>query len=229
MNSVEKLVGSFPLSWPNDIIKEFEKPYFSRLIELLSTEKKNHAIYPNKKDIFNAFKLTPYSKVKVVIIGQDPYHGPGQANGLAFSVNKGISQPPSLKNIFKELTRDLNIVKPTHGNLKNWATQGVLLINSTLTVRAGNPNSHQHFGWSCFTDAIIQYLSKKRTGIVFLLWGNFAIRKKEIIDETKHHILTSPHPSPFSAHRGFIGSNHFSETNLILKRNQLSPINWEIS
>ena len=229
MNNVEKVTVKLPLAWHKDLLNEFNKPYFIRLLSCLEIENNQHKIYPRNTDIFKAFELTPYSEVKVVVIGQDPYHGLDQANGLAFSVNTGIKLPPSLKNIFKELKRDLNIETPKHGNLEKWATQGVLLINSTLTVRAGTPNSHQQLGWNKFTDSVIQLLSAKKNGIVFLLWGKFAQEKEKLINHINHHILISSHPSPFSAHRGFIGSNHFSKTNLILKSNNISPINWDIS
>jgi len=229
MNNVEKVTIKLPLAWHKDLLNEFNKPYFTRLLRCLKIENNQHKIYPRNTDIFKAFELTPYTEVKVVVIGQDPYHGLDQANGLAFSVNTGIKLPPSLKNIFKELKRDLNIETPKHGNLEKWATQGVLLINSTLTVRAGTPNSHQQLGWNKFTDFVIQLLSAKKNGIVFLLWGKFAQEKEKLINHKNHHILISSHPSPFSAHRGFIGSNHFSKTNLILKSNNNLPINWDIS
>jgi len=229
MNNVEKVTVKLPLSWHKDLLNEFNKPYFIRLLSCLKIENNQYKVYPRNTDIFKAFELTPYSEVKVVVIGQDPYHGLDQANGLAFSVDTGIKLPPSLKNIFKELKRDLNIETPKHGNLEKWATQGVLLINSTLTVRAGTPNSHQQLGWNKFTDSVIKLLSAKKNGIVFLLWGKLAQEKAKLINHKNHHILISSHPSPFSAHRGFIGSNHFSKTNLILKSNNISPINWDIS
>lgn len=229
MNTVEKAFKSLNSNWSKILEEELQKPYFTKIIELLSIENNTNKIYPKQDDIFKCLELTPFSKVKVVIIGQDPYHGPGQANGLAFSVNKGISIPPSLKNIYKELKRDLKIEFPSHGNLEKWANQGVLLINSTLTVRAGSPNSHEHFGWSYFTDAIIKIVSNKKSGIVFLLWGNFAQKKQHLIDNSKHYVLTTSHPSPLSAHRGFLGSNHFSETNRILKQQNINPIDWNIS
>ncbi len=227
MGDVEKVIPKMPLQWANVLSKEFEKPYFMNLKKLLSIENKKHSIFPEKKNIFKSLELTPYFRVKVVIIGQDPYHGQGQANGLAFSVNNGVKIPPSLRNIFKELNRDLNIKKSLNGDLKNWANQGVLLLNSTLTVRSGEPNSHDYIGWGQFTNSIIQLLSDSKSGIVFLLWGKFAQEKTKLIDQNKHYILSTTHPSPFSAHKGFIGSNHFSDTNKILIRNNHTPIEWD--
>ena len=202
--------------------------YFSSLKLFLQEEKAKYTIYPPGERIFAAFDHTAVDKVKVVIIGQDPYHGKGQAHGLCFSVPPGISKPPSLVNIFKEIKDDLGYEIPHSGTLEKWAAQGVLLINATLTVRANSPGSHQNKGWEQFTDAVIRKLSEEKSGIVFLLWGNFAIAKKELIDATRHHILTAAHPSPFSAMRGFFGCKHFSRTNEILRQQNMSQIDWKI-
>ncbi len=215
-------------SWKEVLEDEFNAPYFSELKKFLVEEKKAHTIYPPGSLIFNAFNHTPFPEVKVVLLGQDPYHGPGQAHGLCFSVNKGIAKPPSLQNIFKELHDDLGVPIPPHGNLTSWADQGVLLVNATLTVRARKPGSHQNKGWEQFTDAAIRSLSEKREGLVFLLWGNYAQAKEAIIDTTRHHILKAPHPSPFSAARGFFGCRHFSKTNGILRSNGKNEIDWQI-
>jgi len=215
-------------SWKAVLSDEFNKDYFLKLKQFLLEEKKRHAIYPNGKDIFNAFNYTPFAKVKVVILGQDPYHGPGQAHGLSFSVPKGIKPPPSLKNIFKELHANLNFEIPNHGDLTTWAQQGVLLLNATLTVQAKQAASHQKKGWEQFTSRVIKEISDKKEGVVFLLWGRFAQDKEVLIDSTKHHILTAPHPSPFSAHSGFFGCKHFSETNYLLSQQNQDPINWQI-
>ncbi|MCW8897249.1 MAG: uracil-DNA glycosylase, partial [Flavobacteriales bacterium] len=186
----------------------------------------NYKIFPPEKEIFNAFNLTPLEKIKVIIIGQDPYHGIGQAHGLCFSVNDGIKFPPSLKNIFKELQNDLDIPIPISGNLTHWAKQGVFLLNNTLTVREKTPTSHQKKGWEEFTDAVIKLISEQKSGVVFLLWGSFAQSKENLIDATKHHILKAAHPSPFSAHKGFLGCKHFSTTNKILIEQGKTPINF---
>lgn len=215
-------------SWKNNLIDEFNKPYFIKLKSFLVSEKKSHTIFPPGKLIFNAFNTTPFNKVKVVILGQDPYHGHGQAHGLCFSVPIGIGLPPSLVNIFKEIQNDLGLPIPNHGNLEKWAKQGVLLLNATLTVRAHQAGSHQKMGWETFTDAAIQALSSKRSGLVFLLWGSYAQAKAQLIDETKHHILTAPHPSPLSVYRGFFGCKHFSKTNEILAKQGLETIDWRI-
>ena len=215
-------------SWKAVLSDEFNKDYFLKLKQFLLDEKKRPAIYPNGKDIFNAFNYTPFAKVKVVILGQDPYHGNGQAHGLSFSVPKGIKSPPSLKNIFKELHGDLNFEIPNHGDLTTWAQQGVLLLNATLTVRAKQAASHQKKGWEQFTNRVIKEISDKKEGVVFLLWGRFAQDKEVLIDSTKHHILTAPHPSPFSAHSGFFGCKHFSKTNYLLSQQNKNPINWQI-
>ena len=215
-------------SWYKVLHEEFEKDYFFKLKEFLLKEKKQSIIYPPGDQIFTAFNSTPFDQVKVVILGQDPFHGEGQAHGLCFSVNQGIKHPPSLVNIFKEIENDLGISYPKNGNLISWAKQGVLLINATLTVRANQAGSHQKQGWEQFTDSVIQKLSDEKENLVFLLWGNFAISKSAIIDQSKHHILKAIHPSPLSAHRGFFGCKHFSKTNQLLIQNGFSPINWEL-
>jgi uracil-DNA glycosylase len=215
-------------SWKELLRGEFNSDYFTGLKEFLVIEKSRYKIFPPGKLIFNAFNLTPFDNVKVVILGQDPYHGKGQAHGLCFSVPFGIAQPPSLVNIFKELKSDINISLPKHGNLENWAKQGVLLLNATLTVRAGQAGSHQGKGWETFTDAVIKKISEKRAGIVFLLWGKYAQAKEMLIDKKKHYILKAAHPSPYSAFYGFFGCKHFSKTNEILKQHGLKPINWVI-
>jgi len=215
-------------SWYEVLKDEFEKDYFTKLKAFLVEEKKKYRIYPPGNQIFAAFDSTPFNKVKVVILGQDPYHGPGQAHGLCFSVNDGVKHPPSLVNIFKEIESDLGIPYPRSGSLIPWTQQGVLLINATLTVRAHQAGSHQKKGWEQFTDAVIKNLSEQKENLVFLLWGNFAISKSALIDQTKHHILTSVHPSPLSAHRGFFGCKHFSKTNMLLSQNGLKPINWQL-
>lgn len=198
---------------------EFTKPYFSVIKEQLLKDKKNNiTIYPPWPFIFNAFNLTPFDELKVVILGQDPYHGPGQAHGLAFSVPDWVKQPPSLQNIFKEIHNDLWIPIPSSGNLERRARQWVFLLNAMLTVRAGNPASHQDIGWQQFTDAVIKMLSEKKTWLMFLLWWSFAQSKENLIDQTKHTILKAPHPSPFSVHKGFFGCKHFSKVNEMLRR-----------
>lgn len=215
-------------SWFQVLQNEFASPYFLGLKEFLIEEKKKYRIYPPGSRIFAAFNHTPFEKVKAVILGQDPYHGPGQAHGLCFSVNKGIPKPPSLVNIFKELHTDLRVPLPPHGNLESWARQGVLLLNATLTVREKQPGSHQNKGWEVFTDAAIRALSEKRSGLVFLLWGSHAQAKAPMIDNGKHHILQAPHPSPFSAARGFFGCRHFSATNNLLVAQGQEAINWSL-
>lgn len=215
--------------WKEALIAEFTLPYFLNIQKTLKTEKESYTIYPEDDNVYNAYNLTPFSSVNVVIIGQDPYHGPHQANGLCFSVEKGIPFPPSLDNIFKELSTDLKIPKPSHGDLSSWAKQGVLLLNATLTVRKGEANSHSQIGWQTFTDATIKAISDKKENVIFLLWGGFAKKKKTLINEKKHFILTSGHPSPLSANRGlWFGNQHFSKTNEILKRIGKPPINWGI-
>lgn len=214
-------------SWQKILQPEFEKPYFKALVDFIKSEYQNHKCYPNGKDIFNAFNYCPFSDVKVVIIGQDPYHGPNQANGLCFSVYDGISHPPSLINIFKELESDINNSYPQSGDLSTWAKQGVLLLNATLTVRAHQAGSHQRKGWETFTDAVIKAISDEKEGVVFLLWGGYAKKKGAKIDVSKHEVLTSGHPSPLSANRGFwFGNKHFSKTNDFLESKGSAKINW---
>ncbi len=213
-------------SWNNILSTEFEKPYFQSLIDFVQQEYQTATIYPPEKLIFNAMNHCTLEEVKVVIIGQDPYHGPEQANGLSFSVADEVRHPPSLKNIFKELLSDVKKPIPTSGNLEYLANQGVLLLNATLTVKAKTPGSHQNKGWEEFTDAIIRSVSEKKEHVVFLLWGAYAQRKGEIIDRSKHHVLESPHPSPFSAHRGFFGNQHFSKANAYLQSKEIQTINW---
>lgn len=215
-------------SWKEQLETEFSSPYFIKLKNFLVEEKKNYKIYPPGSEIFNAFNLTPFNDVKVVIIGQDPYHGSGQAHGLCFSVQSGIKPPPSLVNIFKELHDDVGITIPNHGNLEKWAKQGVLLLNATLTVRDSQAGSHQKQGWETFTDSVIKKISENKNGVVFILWGKFAQDKANLIDKNKHHILTAAHPSPFSAYNGFFGCKHFSKTNDILKNSGLNEINWQV-
>ncbi|TNE56149.1 MAG: uracil-DNA glycosylase [Bacteroidetes bacterium] len=214
-------------SWKKLLATEFEKGYFQELRQFLVEEKKHYTIYPPGKKIFACFDRTPVEEVKVVILGQDPYHGPGQANGLCFSVSDGIQKPPSLNNIFKEIQDDLNIPIPTSGNLEPWADQGVLLLNATLTVRARSAGSHQRKGWELFTDHVIQRISDEKDHLVFLLWGNFARSKTPLIDQNKHVILSAPHPSPL-ARGGFFGCKHFSRTNQFLESKGLAPIDWKI-
>ncbi|WP_430973281.1 uracil-DNA glycosylase [Sunxiuqinia rutila] len=213
-------------SWKNVLADEFEKDYFEKLSSFVHEEYRSQSIYPPAKLIFNAFDQCPFDQLKVVILGQDPYHGPGQAHGLCFSVNDGIRFPPSLRNIFKELQQDVGKDIPTSGNLTSWAKQGVLLLNATLTVRAGQAASHQKKGWETFTDAVIHRINEEKEHVVFILWGNYAIRKGEFIDQSKHLVLTSVHPSPLSASRGFFGNKHFSRTNAFLEQHHLLPVNW---
>ncbi len=215
-------------SWKSRLMKEFNAEYFMQLREQLKEEKKRYVIYPPGSLIFSAFDHTPFDAVKVVIIGQDPYHGEGQANGLCFSVSNGIAKPPSLENIFKELNADLGMPVPRAGNLEKWADQGVLLLNASLTVRANAANSHQNLGWHTFTDAVIRILSDQKQGLVFLLWGKFAQGKETLIDSSKHHILKAAHPSPLSAYNGFFGCRHFSKTNEILRNEGKKEIDWAI-
>jgi len=215
-------------SW-NDILgDEFDKDYYTKLHNFLVKEYKTKTIFPNMYDIFNALHYTEYNDVKVVILGQDPYHGPNQAHGLSFSVKPGVPAPPSLKNIFKELNSDLGCYIPNNGYLKSWADQGVLLLNTVLTVQAGNANSHKGKGWEFFTDRVISALNDREDPVIFILWGNNAISKKKLITNKKHYILQSVHPSPLSATRGFFGSKPFSKTNAILKSLGKEPIDWQI-
>lgn len=213
--------------WRSHLNKEFEQPYFKSLTEFVKHEYKTNQCYPPGQLIFSAFNHCPLNKLKVIIIGQDPYHGPGQANGLCFSVNDNVPHPPSLSNIFKEIESDLDKAIPQSGNLERWADQGVLLLNATLTVRAHQAGSHQKKGWEQFTDAVIKTISQEQEGIIFLLWGGFAKSKSKLIDASKHYILTSGHPSPLSANRGlWFGNKHFSKTNDILVKNGKEPIDW---
>jgi len=213
-------------TWKSALEKEFEKDYFLKLTEYVKMEYKQQSVYPEGKLIFNAFDHCPFDKVRVVILGQDPYHEPGQAHGLCFSVQQGVSFPPSLQNIFKEIRSDEGFEPRKDGNLERWANQGVLLLNATLTVRAHQAGSHQNKGWETFTDAAIHKLAEKRTGLVFLLWGSYAQKKGAFIDAKKHLVLKSVHPSPLSAHRGFFGNHHFSQTNEYLMNQGLTPIDW---
>ena len=217
-------------SWKQALITEFEKPYFKEIIHFLKTEKAaGKTIYPPGSQIFNAFDCTPFNEVKIVILGQDPYHAHGQAHGLSFSVPKGILPPPSLANIFKELKQDIGLDMPTNnGDLTPWAKQGVLLLNAALTVRSGEPLSHANFGWAQFTDAVIQTIADNKEGIIFMLWGKFAQAKIKFINTDVHYVLQAPHPSPLSAHRGFLGCKNFSTANHILVKNGITPINWSL-
>jgi uracil-DNA glycosylase len=216
-------------SWKEVLKNEFKKPYFKQIVEHLKTEKaQGKTIYPPGPLIFNAFSKTPFDAVKVVILGQDPYHRPKQAMGLSFSVPKGIAIPPSLQNIFKELHDDVGAPIPDNGDLTPWAEQGVLLLNASLTVRAGEPMSHSKIGWHIFTDCVISRISQLKSDVVFLLWGKFAQEKIELIDAKKHHILKAAHPSPLAAHNGFFGCRHFSKTNNLLMKKGLDPINWAL-
>lgn len=214
-------------SWKSLLKDEFEKEYFIRLTEFVREEYKTQTVYPPAGLIFNAFNLCPFPGVKVVIIGQDPYHGPGQAHGLCFSVRDGIGFPPSLLNIFKEIELDMGIKRPVSGNLERWAKQGVLLINATLTVRAHLAGSHQKKGWEQFTDAVISSVNKEKENVVFLLWGAYAQKKGEAIDRNRHLVMESVHPSPLSASRGFFGNGHFSKCNKYLAENGIPPIDWQ--
>lgn len=216
-------------SWKSVLSNEFNQDYFKDIKQFILNERdKGKEVYPPGKSMFNAFNLTPFNQVKVVIIGQDPYHGPGQAHGLSFSVPTGIKTPPSLQNIYKEIQNDLGLAIPNHGNLESWATQGVLLLNAVLSVNANEPASHKAAGWENFTNAVIYYLSQQKSNLVFMLWGRFAQEKELLIDSNKHLILKAAHPSPFSAHQGFMGCKHFSKTNAYLIQNGISPINWSI-
>ena len=215
-------------SWKELLWEEFQKPYFLELKNFLVEEKKKYRIFPPGKEIFNAFNLTPFHKVKVVILGQDPYHGYGEAHGLCFSVKEGVPLPPSLKNIFKELQDDIGFIPPASGNLTKWALQGVFLLNTILTVRENQPQSHRNKGWEKFTDAVIQLISEKKEHVVFMLWGLNAKAKLPLIDTSKHLVLTAAHPSPLSAHNGFFGCKHFSKANAYLKSNNIEPIEWQL-
>lgn len=228
MANAQKKIDLHP-SWLKHLAPEFELPYMQHLKAFLSEQKQqDKIIYPPSKLIFNAFNSTPLTEVKVVIIGQDPYHGPGQAHGLSFSVPHGVRPPPSLQNIFKEIARDLQVPIPGHGDLQAWANQGVLLLNATLTVEQGRAGAHQGQGWEQFTDRAISLVSEQCEGVVFLLWGSYAQKKTQLIDQHKHLIMKSPHPSPLSAHRGFIGNGHFSKTNDYLQEQGKTPIDWRL-
>ena len=213
-------------SWKTRLQNEFEKEYFINLTNFVKKEYNSSTVYPPGRLIFNAFNRCPFENVRVVILGQDPYHGPGQAHGLCFSVKDGIAFPPSLINIFKEIYNDLGNSKPDSGNLERWAAQGVLLLNATLSVRAGQAGSHQNKGWEQFTDEVVRLVAQEKNNIVFILWGSYAQRKGETIDRTKHLVLKSPHPSPLSASRGFFGNKHFSKTNAYLEEHGIEPIEW---
>lgn len=212
--------------WREALADQWEAPYFGELARFVHDEYRNGTVYPPASQVFAAFDACPFEDVRVVILGQDPYHGPGQANGLCFSVNPGVRMPPSLVNIFREVSDDTGAPFPADGNLDRWARQGVLLLNATLTVREHLAGSHQRRGWETFTDAAIKALSDRREHIVFLLWGSYAISKRGLVDETKHLVLTSPHPSPLSAHRGFFGNHHFSRANRYLSLHGLQPVKW---
>ena len=214
-------------SWHEVLKDEFEKPYFEHLIQFVKEEVAKTPVYPEGKNIFRAFELCPFDSAKVVILGQDPYHGKGQANGLCFSVNDDVALPPSLQNIYKEIADDLKVEIPGKGNLDNWARQGVLLLNATLTVRANQAGSHQKKGWEQFTDSVVQAISCRKDHIVFILWGRYAQEKGKVIDRSKHLVLSSAHPSPFSAYSGFFGCKHFSKTNEYLSLQGVKPIEWQ--
>ena len=215
-------------SWLAHLRAEFDKPYMHELRSFLAAEKQQHAVFPPGADIFNAFQYTPFDQVRVVVLGQDPYHGPGQAHGLCFSVRKGVRPPPSLQNIFKELHQDLGVPHPDHGELTSWAAQGVLLLNTVLTVRAHSANSHRGRGWEQFTDRVIELLNTQKEGLIFVLWGSAAGKKAQMIDGHRHMILRSPHPSPLSAYRGFFGCGHFSKINRHLEQRGGAPIDWSL-
>ena len=214
--------------WNPLLKQEFEKPYWKELQRYVYEERSHSKVFPENDEVFTAFQLTPYRDVKILILGQDPYHGEGQAHGLSFSVQKDVPIPPSLRNIYKELNSDLGTEIPTHGNLEPWALQGVLLLNATLTVRAHQPGSHQGKGWETFTDQVIRKVNEKEEKTIFLLWGAFARRKSVLIDQERHHIIQSAHPSPLSAHRGFFGSRPFSEANHVLKDSGRGSVNWAL-
>ncbi|MBE6915122.1 MAG: uracil-DNA glycosylase [Ruminococcaceae bacterium] len=218
----------FGNDWDELLKSEFQKEYFVKLKGFLVAERANHTVFPPKDEVFNALRYTAYQDVKVVILGQDPYHGEGQAHGLAFSVKPGVDAPPSLVNIYKELQSDLGIPVPNHGNLVSWAKQGVLLLNTALTVRKDEANSHRNKGWEIFTDRIISLLNEREKPMVFLLWGRNAAEKEELVSNQRHMVLKAPHPSPLSAHRGFLGCRHFSKTNAVLRACGETPIDWKL-
>lgn len=217
------------ITWDDIIGREQQQAYFTETLSFVANERQQgKIIYPPAEDVFNAFKYTALNDIKVVILGQDPYHGPDQAHGLSFSVRPGVPAPPSLVNMYKELEKDIaGFTRPTHGYLESWARQGVLLLNTVLTVEKGKAHSHAHLGWETFTDKIINEINQQRNGVIFLLWGSHAQKKSRFIDSHKHHILKAPHPSPLSAYRGFLGCGHFSQTNQILQQQGLNPINWQ--
>jgi uracil-DNA glycosylase len=228
MNTAKKAIDLHP-SWLAHLAAEFDLPYMQQLKQFLLEQKQaGKVIFPESKNIFNAFNSTPLDQVKVVILGQDPYHGPNQAHGLCFSVQPGIQTPPSLQNMFKEIQRDLGIPIPSHGFLQTWASQGVFLLNATLTVEQANAGAHQGQGWEQFTDRAIQIVNEQRDGVVFLLWGSYAQKKGQLIDGRKHLILRAPHPSPLSAYRGFMGCGHFSKVNEYLRQHGQTPIDWRL-
>ena len=228
MNAEKTAIKLHP-SWLAVLAEEFDQPYMQALKAFLQQEKTaGKVIYPQSSNWFAAFDSTPFDQVKVVILGQDPYHGPGQAHGLCFSVQPGVAIPPSLRNIYQELNQDLNVAAPGHGGLSGWAEQGVLLLNATLTVEQGNAGAHQGKGWEQFTDKAIQALNEQREGVVFLLWGSYAQKKGAFIDASKHKVLKAPHPSPLSAHRGFLGCRHFSKANRYLEDAGKTPIDWQV-
>lgn len=229
MSSTEKISPRIGEEWLSVLGSEFRASYFTHIKDFLKEEKRKATVYPPGDRIFAAFDHTPFSKVRVIILGQDPYHGPGQANGLCFSVYDGVKHPPSLVNIFKELGSDLDLPYPRSGDLSKWADQGVLLLNATLSVRKGEAASHRGIGWERFTDAVVQRLSEEKSGLVFLLWGKQAQEKGKQVDPFEHHVLEAPHPSPFSANRGFFGCRHFSKANDILIEEGSDPIDWDLN
>ena len=218
-----------PKDWRKELKDVLDSPEFAELEAFVAEERREHTVYPSEEDLFSAFRLTPYEDVKVLLLGQDPYHGPGQAHGLAFSVQPGLKPPPSLVNIFKELESDVGVPKPKDGSLVPWAEQGVLLLNAVLTVRQSEANAHEGHGWEHFTDAVIQKVSDKPEPVVFILWGSYAQKKKALIDTSKHIVLEAPHPSPLSAKKGFFGSKPFSSANEALKKAGREPIDWQLS
>ncbi len=225
---VPPLKPQLPPAWLDVVGDEFQKPYMFQLKEFLLGEKARYDVFPPGKDMFNAFWYTPFDQVRVVLLGQDPYHGPGQAHGLCLSVRRGVAPPPSLQNMFKELHDDLGVPVPRHGELTHWAKQGVLMLNTVLSVRARQANSHRGQGWETFTDRVIQVLAQQREGLVFVLWGSAAGRKAQMIDGRRHLILRAPHPSPLSAHRGFLGCRHFSRIQAYLAERDPPPIDWAL-
>ena len=218
----------FDKAWLDVLQEELESEYFEQIRERLSKERSHNVVFPKERDVFNAFSHTSFDNLKVVVLGQDPYHGEGQAHGLAFSVPDGVRCPPSLRNMFKELEGDLNIERPTTGNLLPWAEQGVFLLNASLTVRQGMPGSHRKLGWETFTDRVIKKISDHKNHVVFILWGNYAQAKSALIDADKHLVLLAPHPSPLSAYKGFFGCQHFSKTNEYLLLHNISPVDWSL-